>query len=89
MTTEEKLRLVGAQSTIYSGEIPELGIPAMCLADGATGITLGQVLINAAGKLGDGEGAAVASLFGRLEKTRQLLAESPAVSAWARCWMQR
>lgn len=77
MTTAEKLRLVGAQTTIYSGSVEELGIPAMCLADGATGINLGQVLIDGDVRLApELRGTAIGGLFGRLDGAKRLLEQA-------------
>lgn len=82
MTTAEKLRLVGAQTTIYSGSVEELGIPAMCLADGATGINLGQVLIDGDVRLApELRGTAIGGLFGRLDGAKRLLEQAEEGSA--------
>ncbi len=46
MTAEEKVNLLTAASACYSKAYPDLGIPAICLQDGATGVNGMHILID-------------------------------------------
>lgn len=46
MTVEEKVGLLSAASACYSKAYPELGVPAVCLTDGATGVGGMQILVD-------------------------------------------
>ena len=46
MTLEQKIDLEATLTSIMSKAMPELGIPAMCIADGATGINYLQVYLD-------------------------------------------
>jgi len=46
MTLDQKIDLQATITSIMSKAIPELGIPAMCIADGATGISYLQVYLD-------------------------------------------
>ena len=46
LTLEQKIDLQATVTSIMTKAMPELGLPAMCIADGATGISYLQVYLD-------------------------------------------
>lgn len=46
LTLQQKIELQATVTSILSAEMPELGLPSMCIADGATGISYLQVYLD-------------------------------------------
>ena len=46
MTLDQKIDLEATLTSIMSKAMPELGLPSMCIADGATGINYLQVYLD-------------------------------------------